>query len=174
MNFDIAGILENIFTVALQSVNIYIVTEHKRIGSAMELQVFDMYIVATPKHLVGIVHSNILQVEMTHLTEHLRSIYYCIAHFQMVAIPQCGASTDSKIAVFYLEAMNVPERIITFKAAVRCLNISTFLYCRLALRNEHIVEMQVVGAKERTLTTELLVFYKLHICCVFILLQSYT
>ena len=62
--------------------------EHEWIGAAVHLQVLYAYVVATPEHLVGIVHRYVLQFEMAHLAKHLRRVDNRVTHLQMVAIPQ--------------------------------------------------------------------------------------
>ena len=88
MHLDVSCILEHVFAVALQSININVMAEHEWIGAAVHLQVLYAYVVATPEHLVGIVHRYVLQFEMAHLAKHLRRVDNRVAHLQMVAIPQ--------------------------------------------------------------------------------------
>ena len=87
MNLHIFHVLENVFTVTFQSVDADIAAEHEGISAAMQFQIFDIQIPATPKHFIGIVYLHVLDFDVVHLAEHLGRINACIRHFQMVGVP---------------------------------------------------------------------------------------
>ena len=69
--------------------------------------------------------------------------------------------------------MDMPERIVTLETAVGRLYVAAFLYCRLALSDEHVVDMQVVRSEQWAFASELFVFYDLHdVVCRFYLFDS--
>ena len=116
--FHVLTILKNVFRIALQAVNLYVIAEHKGIGTFVKCEIVSFNILTTPECLVCIVNDNILQLDIMHLTKHLWSVNLSIAHLQMVAIPQCRTGTCVKLTTAYLEAMYMPERILSPEMAV--------------------------------------------------------
>ncbi len=79
--------LEYVFAVAFQTVDINVVAEHERVGTAVQFQVFYAQVPAPPEDFVGVVHYNVLQVCFIHFAEHFRGVDNRIGHFQLVAVP---------------------------------------------------------------------------------------
>src|SRR5699024_9975164 len=97
VDFHVLYVLEHILAITLQTVHVYVMTEHEGIGAAMQLEVPGTDAAATPKYLVGVVHRYVLDVDLAHLTEHLRRVNNRVGHLQMVAIPQCRTASDIEI-----------------------------------------------------------------------------
>ena len=55
----------------VSSVDADIAAEHEGISAAMQFQIFDIQIPATPKHFIGIVYLHVLDFDIVHLAEHL-------------------------------------------------------------------------------------------------------
>ena len=84
MNFYILHVLENIFTIALQSVHIDVAAEHEGVGAVVKLQIVDVQSVTTPKHFIGIIHLHVFYFYIVHLAEHFGGINDCVLHHQVV------------------------------------------------------------------------------------------
>ena len=62
----------------------------------------------------------------------------------MVGIPQCGASSHSKVTVLYGEPVHVPKGVVPFETAVGGDDVAALLDGGLACKDSHIVQMYVV------------------------------
>ena len=144
VDFCIPHILEHIFAVALKTVDIDSFAEHERVSASMELQIPDPDVMASPEDLVRIIHDHIVDLDIEHLAEHLRGIDDSVGHLQAVRIPESRTAPDREITFVDGEPVNMPERIVPLKTAVRGNDIAAFLDCRLSFQNGHIVEMQVM------------------------------
>ena len=85
-----------------------------------------------------------------------------VLHLQVVAVPEGRASANGEIAVLDGKAVYVPERIVAFKTAVGCYDVAALFYAGLSFQDGYVVQMQVVRGEQRSLSSEFLVFYKLH------------
>lgn len=149
MNFHVLHVLEYIFAVTFQSVHINVVAEHERISAAMQFEVLDADAVATPEHLIGIVHRYVLDVYFVHLAEHLRRIDNRIGHFQVVAIPQGRAASDIEVTTVDFEAVYMPERIITLETAFERFDVAALFDGRFSGTDNHILQTEVMGFESR-------------------------
>ena len=166
-DFCVPDILEHILAVALESVDTDVPAEHERIGAAVQDEVLRMYAAASPEHLVGVVHRDVLERELLHLAEHLGRIDDGVFHCEVVGVPQGRAASRCKIAVPYGEAVHMPEGVVPDEAAVRRENVGTLLYGGFALVYGHVVDMEAVRCEQRPLASELRIFDQLHVVLFF-------
>ena len=138
----------------------------------MELQVLHVYAAATPEHLVGIVHLDVLYVDVVHLAEHLWRVDNGVLHLQVIRIPQGGTASHGEVTVLDGEAVDMPEGVVALETAVRSHDVAALLDGRLALADGHVVDVKVVRGEERTLSAELCVSYKFHIILPFVLFHG--
>ena len=127
MNLHIFHVLENVFAVALQSVYADITAEHERISAAMQFQIFDVQILATPEHFVGIFYLYVLNFDVVHLAEHLGGVDACVRHFQIIGVPQSRTPADIEETTVDNETVHVPEGIISLEPAINGFNVAAFL-----------------------------------------------
>ena len=144
VDFHVLHVLEHVLAVAFQPVHVDVVAEHERIGTVMQFQVLDADMVASPEHFVGVVHLHVFYVYLVHLAEHLGGVDDGVFHFQMVGIPQGRAASHVEITAFDGEAVNVPKRVVPFKAAVRGHDVAAFLDGGFPGPDGHVVQMEVV------------------------------
>ena len=128
----------------------------------MKLQIFHADTAATPKHFVGIIHHDILYVDVVHLAKHLGRVNHRILHSQMVGIPQSRTSSYGKIAIVDSKSVYMPKRIVPFKTAVGCHDIAAFLDGRFTGKYGYIIQMQIVRSEQRAFASEFFVFNELH------------
>ena len=83
----ILAILEHIFRIALQSVNIHILAEHERISTLMQCHVPDLQSLNAPESLISIIDGYVLQFQVPHLPEELRAVDDAILHLHIITIP---------------------------------------------------------------------------------------
>ena len=162
MYLHVFHILEHIFAVAFKSVYAYVTAEHKRICAAVELKVANIEPLATPEDLISIVHHHTFYLDIAHLAEHLGRVNHRVLHFQVVAIPECGAAADIEIAAVDDETVYMPEGVVALETAVGRHDVAALLYGRLALAYGHVVEVQVVRGEQRALASKLGVADCLH------------
>jgi hypothetical protein len=128
----------------------------------VQLQVAGLDEVAAPEGLVSIVDKDVLKLDTVHLAKHLRSVYPGIAHLQMVAIPQGRTGTGIKLATPDLEAMHMPERILSPEVAILSLYVRAFLDGTLTVTYRHLLQTHVMFLKQWSLALEMLLFYEFH------------
>jgi len=158
----VLAVLEHVLRVALQSVHLHVFAEHEWVCAVVQLQVVCLDVLASPECLVGIVDDHVLQSQVVHLAEHLRCVDACVAHVEMVAVPQCRACPGIELAVVYRKVMYVPKRIFAPKAAVHGLNVRALLDGALAIANRNILQSQLMAAVQWALALEMSVSYSLH------------
>ena len=83
----ILTILEHIFSIALEAIDIDILAEHERIGAAVQLHVLQTKAIDLPECLVSIGDIDILQYHVLHLTEKFRAVNTTTTHHQVVGVP---------------------------------------------------------------------------------------
>ena len=133
-------ILENVFAIAFQAVDADIAAEHERISSSMQFQIPDIQILATPEHLIGIVHLHVLNFDVVHLAEHLGSIDTRVCHFQITGVPQCRTPADIEKTTVDNETVHVPEGIISLEPAIDGFDIAALLDGRLSGTDDYILQ----------------------------------
>ena len=166
VDFHILTILEHVLGVALQVVDAYVLAEHEGIGAVVQLQVRGLDVLAAPKGLVGIVDDHVLQLQVFHLAEHLRSVYACVTHHEVVGIPEGRPCPCIELTALHKETVDMPQRVLPPEVTVHDVNVGTFLDGTLALANGHMLQPQVVALEERTLSLKMLVPDNLHIFSV--------
>ena len=159
----IPDILEYVLAVAHQSVHADITAEHEGIGALVQRQIPDTYAVAAPEYLVGIVHCDVLDVNLAHLPKHLRSVDHRIGHLEMIGVPQRRTPSHIEIAMVDRKAVNVPEGIVALETALIRLDIAALLDGRLAGTDDDMLQTQVMGFEQRALASKLLVTDQFHI-----------
>ena len=82
-------ILEHILRVALQSVHNYVAAAHEGVGALVQGDVAYVQTVDVPESLVGIVYLHVLESEVLHLAEELRTVYHAVLHGHVIRIPDC-------------------------------------------------------------------------------------
>ena len=167
-DFRIPDVLEHVFAVALQSVDIDVGAEHEGVGTPVQFEVVYAQAVATPEHFVGVIHPDAFHVDVAHLAEHLGRVDYGVGHAQVVGVPQGRASADGEVTMFDGEPVDVPERIVALKAAVGGHDVGTLFDGRLSGQDGHVVQVEVVRGEQGTFASELGVFYQLHVFLVFV------
>ena len=150
----VAAILEDIFRVARQSVHDDAMTVHEGVGAAVQRHVVHLHVVDMPEGLVGIVDGDVLQGEVLHLAEELRTVYHAVAHSHVVAVPDGRARARREIATRDEAAVHVPPGVFAIKLAVVALYVVAALYRRLAVGHGYVLQLYVVGAKQRALAAE--------------------
>ena len=128
----------------------------------MEHHILYLQPVNAPESLVGVVDGDVLQREILHLTEELRTVDDAVLHVHIVRIPYSRARSRREITVADVRSLDVPERVFALEVAVAADNVAAFLYARLAERDANVVEFRVVYFEERTLSTEYLISNFLH------------
>ena len=162
MHLNVFAILEHILRVAYKPVNKDVLAEHERIGAFVKCDVLNLEILHLPESLVGIVESDVLNGNVIHLAEQFRSVYYCISHHHIVAVPDGGTRAHLKVAVGYQRAVNVPPGIFPNETASVGLDVCTAFNARLAFSYGDILESGIMNCKERSLASELFVAYYIH------------
>ena len=162
VQLHVLAVLEHVFRVALQAVDAQVIAKHEGIGAVVQLKVSGLHILTAPESLVSIVDDDIVQMDMMHLAKHLGGIDACVAHQQVVAIPQGGTGTFVKLAMVNRKPVDVPERVLAHEAAVLRLNVRAMLDGRLAVDNRHMIQSQVVRGKQRALAPKFLILNQFH------------
>lgn len=129
----------------------------------MQPEIPDTDAVAPPEHLVRIVHFDIFNLDVVHFPKHLRCVYDCILHRQMVGIPQCGASANGEVAVLYGKPVHVPKGVVSLEAAVGRYDVAAFLDGRFASKDGYVVQVHIMRGEQRTFASKFFVFNQLHI-----------
>ena len=93
----------------------------------MQFQIFDVQILATPEHFVGIVYLYVLDFDVVHLAEHLGGVDTCVRHFQIIGVPQSRTPADIEETTVDNETVHVPEGIISLEPAINGFDVAAFL-----------------------------------------------
>ena len=87
MHLYVLAVLKHIFGIALQTIYINVLAEHKRISAAMQGDILQAQVFHLPEGLVGIGDIDIFQYDVLHLTEKFRAINAATAHLKVVGVP---------------------------------------------------------------------------------------
>ena len=155
-------LLEHVFGIRLQSVDAYIAAVHEGIGALVQHHVLKRQSVDAPECLIGIVDCDVLEREVLHLAEELWTVDDAVFHVHIVRIPDGRTRSGGEIAVAYVRALDVPQRIFAFEVAVAAHDVATLLDARFTKSDANVVELHVVDFEERTLSAENLVSYLFH------------
>ena len=158
VNLYILAILENVFGIALQSIYIDILTEHKGISTLVKLYVLKFQTVNLPEGFISIVNNHILKFYILHLTEELWAIDGTIPHHKVVSIPNGRTGTWGKIATLYTRSVNMPPRILSIKLTVITLHTLALLNARFAINNHDVFQSKIVSRKKGALSPKLFSF----------------
>ena len=90
MYFHVLAILEHVFRVAIQPVDVDVLREHERVGATMQPYLLQPQAVHPPECLVGIGNLDVLQLHIFHLAEEFRAINTAVAHHKIVGVPDSG------------------------------------------------------------------------------------
>ena len=165
-NLYIARVLEDVLRVRHQSVHLHVAAVHERVRTLVQYHVLQLQSVDAPERLVGIVHGYVLQRQILHLAEELRTVYHAVLHVHIVRVPYRRARARSEIAVAYVRSLHVPQRVLALEVAVAADDVAALLYARFAEGDAHVVELHVVYLEERTLSAENLVTDLFHNDCM--------
>ena len=135
VNLYVLAVLEHIFGVALQSVDEDVLTEHEGVGAVVQLDILDANAVDTPECLIGIIDDDILQFQVLHLTEELRTVDDTVLHLHVIAVPDSRTASRCKIAVGDDASVNVPPRVFPVKLAVVSLYVFALFDARFPIRD---------------------------------------
>ena len=150
----VLAVLEDVFRVALEVVDIDIVAVHEGVGAVVQTHVPDGEAVDAPEGLVGIIDDDILEGEVLHLAEELRTVDDGVAHRHVIGIPDGRPGTDLEVAVGDDAAVDVPPGIFPDEATAVGLDILTTLDARLSLGDGDILQAGVLQSKEGPFPSE--------------------
>ena len=128
----------------------------------MQHHVLKRQTVDAPECLVGIVDCDVLEREVLHLTEELRTVDDAVLHVHVVRIPDGRTRSGREIAVAYVRTLDVPQWVFALEVTVAAHDVATLLDARFAECDANVVELHVVDFEERTLSAEYLVSYLFH------------
>ena len=167
VNLYILTILEHVFCIALQSVYIDILREHKGVSTLVQLNILKSQSVNLPEGFISIVNHHILKLYILHLTEELRTIDGAILHHQIVGVPDGRTRSWCKITTLYTSTINMPPGIFAIKLTVITLHTLALLDARFTINNHDILQTEIVSCKKRSLTSKFFVFYQFHCFCIY-------
>ena len=144
VHFYVLTILKHVLRIALQSVDIDILREHERISTTMQSHILDLKAVDFPEGLVGIRDLYILQFQIPHLAEELRTIDARVPHHHIIGIPDSRTGPESEIAVLYISTINMPPRVFAIKLTPVRLDITALLDTTLTVLDSDILNSQIV------------------------------
>ncbi len=169
----ILAVLEHVLGIAIQAVDADVLTEHERVGAAVQGNILQSKAIHLPERLVSIGDVDIFQHHILHFAEEFRAVDATTPHHQIVGVPDGGTRALGEVAVLNECAVNVPPRIFAIEATVLGLHILTLLDATLAVCDGDILQSQVVGGKKGPLSPEFLVFDQFHVRLLCLWLQRY-
>ena len=87
MHLYILTILEHVFRIALKTIDIDVLREHKGISTTMQLYILDLNTIYLPESFISIGNLHILECQVVHLAEELGPVDTRILHHHIVGIP---------------------------------------------------------------------------------------
>ena len=99
----------------------------------MQGDVLQSQAVNLPEGLVGIHDVDVLQLDVAHLAEELRTVDTTTAHDEVVRIPDGRTRSLGEIAVLYECSVNVPPGVLAIEAAMARLHVLALLDGRLTI-----------------------------------------